>query len=92
MRRYFDLPGFADHFISVRARWKQASFSAEAFCFFGKSFFKRLGLFEAATLHDTTSCLRVLTVGLMVPILIGGPADRQFKSEQFKSGGRDLGQ
>jgi hypothetical protein len=34
------LPGFADHFIASRARWKQFGFSSQALCFFGKSFFK----------------------------------------------------
>jgi hypothetical protein len=70
MSGYFGLPSFADHFVPGRARWKQLGFSAEAFCFFGKSLFKRLGLFETSTLHDTTSCLRVLTVGFTIPILI----------------------
>jgi hypothetical protein len=70
MRGYFGLSGFADHFVPGRTRWKQSGFSAEAFCFFGKSLFKRLSLFEMSTLHDTTSCLRVLTVGFTVPILI----------------------
>lgn len=63
VRGCFSLPGFADHFVPLRARWKQFGFSSQAFCFFGKSFFKRLGLSETATQHDATSCIRVLTVG-----------------------------
>ena len=63
----FGLSGLADHLVSYRARWKQFGFSAKAICFLGKSFFKRLGLFESATLHDTTSFLRVLTVGFEFP-------------------------
>jgi hypothetical protein len=46
MRGYFGLPGFADRLVPPRARWKQPGFSSQAFCFFGKSFFKRLSLFE----------------------------------------------
>jgi hypothetical protein len=46
MRGCFGLPGFADHLVPPRARWKQFGFSSQAFCFFGKSFFKRLSLFE----------------------------------------------
>jgi len=70
MGGYFGPPSFTDYFVPGRARLKQFGFGAEAFCFFGKSLFKGLGLYETATLHDTTSCLRVLTVGFTVPIVI----------------------
>jgi hypothetical protein len=33
---YFGLPGFADHFVPLRARWKQFGFGSQALCFFGK--------------------------------------------------------
>jgi len=52
------LPSLADHLLPGRTWWKQFGFNSQAFCFFGKSFFKRLGLFETATLHDTISCSR----------------------------------
>jgi hypothetical protein len=60
---YFGLPGSADHFVPSCARWKQFGFGSQALCFFGKTFFKGLGLFEEARQHDTISCIRVLTVG-----------------------------
>jgi hypothetical protein len=42
---------------------------SKAFGFVGESFFEGNGLFEtAANLHDTTSCLRVLTVGFALSI------------------------
>jgi len=28
MRGYFGLPGFADHFVLLRARWKQLGFGS----------------------------------------------------------------
>jgi hypothetical protein len=66
MGGYFGLPGSADHFVPHCARWKQFGFGSQALCFFGKAGFKGLGWFETATLHDTTSCLRVLTVGFSI--------------------------
>jgi hypothetical protein len=51
MRGYLGLPGFADHFVLLRARWKQLGFGSQALCFFGKAGFKGLGLFETASLH-----------------------------------------
>jgi len=51
------LSGSPDQFIAYRARSKQFGFISQALRFFGKSFFKGLGLFETATLHDTTSWL-----------------------------------
>jgi hypothetical protein len=40
VRSDFGLPRSADHLIAGCASWKQFRFSAEALCFFGKSFFK----------------------------------------------------
>jgi hypothetical protein len=40
MRGRFGLPRSADHFVPSRAMWKQFGFGSQAFCFFGKSFFK----------------------------------------------------
>jgi hypothetical protein len=57
MRGRFGLPRSADHFVPSRAMWKQFGFGSQAFCFFGKSFFKCLDLFETAAMHDTTSVL-----------------------------------
>jgi hypothetical protein len=61
MGGYFGLPGFADHFVPNRPRWKQFGFGSQALCFFGRAGFKGLALFETATQHDTISCIRVLT-------------------------------
>jgi len=44
MRGYFGPPGFADHFVPLRARWKQLGFGSQAPCFFGKAGFKGIGL------------------------------------------------
>jgi hypothetical protein len=41
MGGYFGLSGFADHFVSPHARWKQFGFRSQAVCLFGKSFFER---------------------------------------------------
>jgi hypothetical protein len=49
------MSGFADQIIAGCARWKQFGFGSQALRFIGKSFFKRLGLVEKATIHDTTS-------------------------------------
>lgn len=49
----FGLPGFSDHFVSLRAGWKQFGFGSQALRFFGKSFFKGLDLSKTTTLHDT---------------------------------------
>lgn len=51
---------FADEFVAESAGRMQLGFFAEALRFFGKAGFKGKGLFETSTLHDTTSCLRVL--------------------------------
>jgi hypothetical protein len=40
MRGCFGVPGFADHFVPRHTWRKQFGFSSQAFCFFGKSFFK----------------------------------------------------
>jgi hypothetical protein len=55
VRSGFGLPRSADGLIASRARWKQFGFSSQALRFFGKSFFKRLGLVKTAAIHDTTS-------------------------------------
>jgi hypothetical protein len=51
----FGLSRFADQFVAYRARRKQFGLGAKLLRFLGKSFFKRLELYEMATLHDTTS-------------------------------------
>ena len=70
MRACFAQAGFADQFIAGNARCKGFCFFAKALRLLGKSVFEGLDLFEPATLHDTTSFLRVLTVGFEFPILI----------------------
>ena len=51
------LPGSADQGIAGCTRLQFSCFFAEAFCFFCKTFFKRLDVFETATLHDTPRSL-----------------------------------
>jgi hypothetical protein len=70
VRGCFGPPGFADFLFALSARWKQFGFLAQAFRFFGKAGFKRFELFKTATQHDTTSCLRVLTVEFALLVLI----------------------
>jgi hypothetical protein len=79
------LPGSADQRIAGCARWKQFSLGAQALRFLGKSFFKGYSLFGTETLHDTTSCLRVLTAGLHSDPNMPSVGDL-FRSEQFKPG------
>ena len=62
MRAGFGLSGFTEGVLSLRTGWEGFGCFSEAFGFLGKAFFKRNGLLEsAASLHDTTSSLRVLT-------------------------------
>jgi hypothetical protein len=61
--RDFLLSGFAEEGFACGAGWELLGFLPQSFGFLGKAGFKGLGLFEAATLHDTTSSLRVLTAG-----------------------------
>jgi hypothetical protein len=82
MGGYFGLPGSADHFVPNCAGRKQFGFGSQALCFFGKAGFKGLGLFETSTQHDTTSCLRVLTVGFCSSDPNMQMPGRQFQSEQ----------
>jgi hypothetical protein len=64
-------------------------FLAKALPFLGKSFFKGLVLFEAATLHESTCLLRLLTVGVASSDPNMPKGGRQFPSEQFRSGHGD---
>jgi hypothetical protein len=82
MRGCFGASGSADEFVAL-----SAGFFAQALRFFGKAGFKGLGLFEmAAMLHDTTSCLRVLTAGFSISDPNMPQAGSQFQSEHFKLG------
>jgi hypothetical protein len=58
MGRSLGLSGFAQKRLSYSARWEQLGFLAKALRFFGKAFFRGLGLFEMATLlHDDSPVL-----------------------------------
>jgi hypothetical protein len=47
----FGSSGFADHFITLRARWEQFGCVTQSLRLFGKPRFKGLGLTETASLH-----------------------------------------
>jgi hypothetical protein len=69
------LPNLAQKHLTLMVAWREFfSFRPEAFDLLFETIWERQNVFEPATLHDTTSCLRVLTVGFAVPILICGCA------------------
>ena len=51
VRAGFGLSGFADQVVAVGARSKRFGLLAQALCFLGKTFFKRLALIEPASLR-----------------------------------------
>jgi hypothetical protein len=66
MRSGLGLAGSTQYILAFRTWRKRFSFFAEVLGFFSKAFFKGSDLFEAASLHGTTSSLRVLTAGLEI--------------------------
>jgi hypothetical protein len=62
--------------------WQFFSLYSESFGFLIETFWKSQHVLETATLHDTTSLLRVLTVGFASLELRMPAAARQFQSEQ----------
>src|SRR3984893_17047179 len=59
------LSNLAQKHLTFMVAWREFfSFRPEAFDLLVETIWERQNVFEPATLHDTTSCLRVLTVGL----------------------------
>jgi hypothetical protein len=66
----FGVASLAKKSVSFVAMWQFFRLCSKAFGFLIETFREGQDVLETATLHDTTSLLRVLTVGLQVPIII----------------------
>ena len=71
VRRDIRLACFLQESITLRTRWERSGLLANLIGPRGESVFKCYVLLEAASeLHDITSCLRVLTVGLIRTLIL----------------------
>ena len=78
------LSSLAQKHLTLMVAWREFfSFRPEAFDLLVETIRERQNVFEPAMLHDTTSCLRVLTVGFAAPMLICRCAAISSQSEQF---------
>ena len=69
MGRGIKLPDLSKQCVLLRTRFYLGNLGFELGFLGCDIFLERVGN-RSATLHDTTSCLRVLTVGFALPILI----------------------
>ena len=88
MRAGFGLSCSTKGVLLLRTWGEGLGLFSEAFGFLGKAFFKGNGLLEStASLHDTTSSLRVLTAEFeFLAIVNMQPGQLQFRSEHIQIG------